>query len=59
MTIRFDDEDDDEDAPESKKEESPTSLMEKALFEARTVAAFAARVDEVSRSVTEREEIEL
>jgi ATP-dependent Clp protease protease subunit len=37
MTIRFDDEDDDEDTPESKKEESPTSLMEKALFEARTI----------------------
>jgi acyl transferase domain-containing protein len=31
----------------------------RALFEARTIAAFAERVDELSRSATEREEIEL
>ncbi len=35
MTIRLDDDEGDE-AP-SKREESPTSLMEKALFEARTI----------------------
>ena len=31
----------------------------RALFEARTIAAFAERVDELSRSASEREEIEL
>ena len=31
----------------------------RALFEARTIAAFAERVDELSRSAAEREEIEL
>jgi ATP-dependent Clp protease protease subunit len=35
MTIRFDDEDDEDTS--SKKEDSPSSLMEKALFEARTI----------------------
>jgi ATP-dependent Clp protease, protease subunit len=37
MTIRLDDDDDEDDMPADKKDESPSSLMEKALFEARTI----------------------
>jgi ATP-dependent Clp protease protease subunit len=52
MPIRFDfrlDEDDDEDTS-SKKEDSPSSLMEKALFEARTILLTGEINDRAARS---------
>jgi ATP-dependent Clp protease protease subunit len=51
MTIRFDDEDDDEDTPSAKKEESPSSLMEKALFESRTILLTGDINDKQAKSV--------
>jgi ATP-dependent Clp protease protease subunit len=45
------DEDDEEDAPESKKEESPSSMMEKALFESRTILLTGEINDKQARSV--------
>jgi ATP-dependent Clp protease, protease subunit len=55
MTIRPDffhlDDDDDDDAPsESKKDENPSSLMEKALFDARTILLTGEINDKVARS---------
>lgn len=50
MPIRFDDEDD-EDAPEAKKEDSPSSLMEKALFDSRTILLTGDINDKQARSV--------
>jgi ATP-dependent Clp protease protease subunit len=49
MTIRFDDEDDEE--TPSKKEDSPSSLMEKALFEARTILLTGDINDKQAKSV--------
>lgn len=48
MTIRLDDEDEDNSA---KKEESPSSLMEKALFESRTILLTGEINDKQARSV--------
>ncbi len=55
MTIRPGfrlDEDDEDDAPEaeSKKEESPSSLMEKAMFDARTIMLTGEINDKVARA---------
>ncbi len=49
MTIRFDDEDDEE-TPD-KKDESPSSLMEKALFDARTILLTGDINDKQAKSV--------
>jgi len=49
MTIRFDDEDDEDTS--SKKEDSPSSLMEKALFEARTILLTGDINDKQAKSV--------
>ncbi|MBU6319082.1 MAG: ATP-dependent Clp protease proteolytic subunit [Alphaproteobacteria bacterium] len=48
MSVRLDE--DDDDAP-SKKEESPSSLMEKALFESRTILLTGEINDKQARSV--------
>lgn len=54
MTNRTDffhlDEDED-DAPESKKDDSPSSMMEKALFESRTILLTGGIDDKIARSV--------
>lgn len=49
MTIRFDDEDDEE--TPGKKDESPSSLMEKALFDARTILLTGDINDKQAKSV--------
>jgi ATP-dependent Clp protease protease subunit len=49
MTIRLDDEDEDGGSP--KKEDSPSSLMEKALFEARTILLTGEINDKQAKSV--------
>ena len=55
MTIRPEffhlDEDDEDDAPEGKKEESASSLMEKALFDSRTILLTGEINDKQARSV--------
>jgi ATP-dependent Clp protease protease subunit len=53
MPIRFDyrlDDEDEDDAPEAKKEESPSSLMEKAMFEARTILLTGEINDKVAKA---------
>lgn len=56
MTIRPDffhlDEDDEDEAPESKKEESASGLMEKALFDARTILLTGEINDKAARAVS-------
>ena len=49
MTIRFDDDEDGDDS--AKKEESPSSLMEKALFDARTILLTGEINDKQARGV--------
>ena len=55
MTIRPDffhlDDDDEDDAPESKKDENPSSLMEKAMFDARTILLTGEVNDKLARGV--------
>jgi ATP-dependent Clp protease protease subunit len=53
MPIRFDfrlDDEDEDDAPEAKKDESPSSLMEKAMFDARTIILTGEINDKIARS---------
>ncbi|OYW43773.1 MAG: ATP-dependent Clp protease proteolytic subunit [Rhodobacterales bacterium 12-64-8] len=56
MTIRPDffhlDEDDEDEAPEGKKEESASGLMEKALFDARTILLTGEINDKAARAVS-------
>lgn len=42
---------DEDDAPEGKKDESPSSMMEKALFESRTIILAGGIDDKIARSV--------
>jgi ATP-dependent Clp protease protease subunit len=42
---------DEDDAPESKKDDSPSSMMEKALFESRTILLTGGIDDKIARSV--------
>ena len=53
MPIRFDsrlDDEDEDDAPEAKKDESPSSMMEKAMFDARTILLTGEINDKIARS---------
>ena len=53
MPIRFDsrlDDEDEDDAPDAKKDESPSSLMEKAMFDARTILLTGEINDKIARS---------
>jgi ATP-dependent Clp protease protease subunit len=42
---------DEDDAPEGKKDESPSSMMEKALFESRTIILAGGIDDKIARSI--------
>jgi ATP-dependent Clp protease protease subunit len=51
--LRLDDEEDEEDeAPEGKKEEAASSMMEKALFDSRTILLTGDINDKIARSVS-------
>ena len=53
MPIRFDsrlDDEDEDDAPEAKKDESPSSMMEKAMFDARTILLTGEINDKIARA---------
>jgi ATP-dependent Clp protease, protease subunit len=50
--FHLDDDDDGDEAPEAKKEENPSSLMEKAMFDARTILLTGEINDKIARAVT-------
>lgn len=52
MTIRLDD--DEDDAPEKSRQESPGSLLEKALFEARTILLTGEINDKQAKAVSQQ-----